>query len=287
MEQTEQTEKAPSRNATYLPSKAQMDEIAAKKIIAAEQRRAAGQTEPKKTTKKTAKKTTTTKTGKKRGRPKKEVSELTKRKRKAKEITEPHIYRPQEDVAGLTAAAPNFNNVLVDPNSLMPIQQMSLQELADHINALDSKHITSKHISMVFAVRRIAQGVDIRNVEDMRQRFYKYIALCEATSMKIGNLNAYAAMGVPARTAQRWKAGAEGSTQERRDLLAEVDMICGGFREEQMQDGTIHPIVGIFHQKNFDGLRDVQITQLGLDDPLGEKQTPEQINEKYGFVTED
>ena len=177
--------------------------------------------------------------------------------------------------------------VKLDNAPANPMQNLTLQQMADRINALDPTRKASKYANFVLAVKRIAEGVNRKDVEDMRNRFYNYISLCEATNMKIGNMNAYAAIGIDKVRAYYWAHGMQGSTPERKELIAEIDSVCSGYREQLIADQQINPVTGIFWQKNYDGLRDITEHSFNVGDPLGEKRSAQEISEQYKDIIEE
>lgn len=188
---------------------------------------------------------------------------------------------------------------LADPNiqetrkmiPVLPEEQdyrfMSLEQIADHINQYGEGQTIRKITAFQMAVQNIALGANIKDVNDMRKRFYTYCSLAEACNMRIGNMNAYNAMGINRELAANWKYGRYGSTAERRQLIQEVDAVCSGTREMLAGSQQINPVLAIFWQKNYDGLRDVQDHVVSAGDPLGDRQTPEQIQEKYQDIIEE
>ena len=182
-----------------------------------------------------------------------------------------------EDWAGVSLAPGEYN----------PMQQLTLQQMADKINSIDPNRKASKYANFVLAVKQIAVGVNTKDVEDMRRRFYAYLTLCDACSMKVGNMNAYAAMGIINQYAWQWKSGGFGSTPERKALIEEVDSVCAGYREQLIGDGQINPVTGIFWQKNYDGLRDIQSHEIAPMDPLGEKRSAKEIAEQYKDIIDE
>ena len=178
--------------------------------------------------------------------------------------------------------------VTVDQTPANPMREMTtIAQMADRINGLDPNRRASRYANFVLAVKRISEGSNIKDVNDLRSRFYQYVALCEATNMKIGNMNAYSAMGIALQTAWAWKSGGNGSTPERMELIREVDAVCSGYREQLIADGQVNPITGIFWQKNYDGLRDVQSHEVAPLDPLGEKRSAREIAEQYRDIIDE
>ena len=167
------------------------------------------------------------------------------------------------------------------------IQEMTFDEVAEYINNLGEGQTVRKITAFALAVQNISRGVNIKDVNDMRNRFYLYCALSERVGMRIGNMNAYHAMGISYVQAIDWRKGGAGSTAERRELIAEVDAICSGTREMLAGMQQINPVLAIFWQKNYDGLKDVQDHVVSTGDPLGDKQSREQIQEKYQDIIEE
>lgn len=162
---------------------------------------------------------------------------------------------------------------------------MTMDQIAEHIDKLEGT--IRKINAFTMAVQNIAHGVNIKDVNDMRNRFYTYCALAERCGMRIGNMNAYHSMGISLQMACQWRNNTSGSTEERRQLIQEVDAVCSGNRELLASMQQINPVLSIFWQKNYDGLRDVQDHVIAPKDPLGERQTPEQIQEKYQDIIEE
>lgn len=165
--------------------------------------------------------------------------------------------------------------------------RMTLAEIADYINAIPENRIMSKIAAFQIAVQNIAINADDKDVNSMRKCFYAFCALAEATNMKVGNMTAYAAMGINTTTANNWRKGGVGSTPERRQLIEEVCAVCGATREMLGASGAINPVLTIFWQKNWDGFRDVTEHVAYQGDPLGDKQTPQEIAERYHDIIDE
>ena len=123
--------------------------------------------------------------------------------------------------------------------------------------------------------------LDHRDVEEMKRRFNHYLKVCGEFDMKVGNLNAYYAIGISRQLAAVWVHDTKPQNAERQEFIERVQQICGGYREILMQDGKVNPVTGIFWQKNFDGFRDQQeviTTQVSL---LGDAPDLEKLQKKY------
>lgn len=198
---------------------------------------------------------------------------------------------PTSDKAKRNALA---NPKVLKSKGMMPIlpeeqnyQNMTLDEIAAHINSFGEGRTIAKITAFMMVVQNISVGANIKDTNDLRRRFYTYCALSEACGMRVGNMNAYHAMGISCQTAYFWKSGANGSTPERRKLIEEVDMVCSGSREMLAAMGQINPVLAIFWQKNYDGLRDVQEHSVYQGDPLGEKRSAAEIAEQYSDLPDD
>ena len=117
------------------------------------------------------------------------------------------------------------------------------------------------------------------DVPEMQRRFKNYLEKCAEYDMKVGNQAAYAAIGITKQEVYDW-------TNRRLDDIARtnfvqyVQQICTRYREGLMQDGKVNPVVGIFWQKNYDGLRDQQETVITNNSVTGESDM-KALKQKY------
>lgn len=121
---------------------------------------------------------------------------------------------------------------------------------------------------------------DKNDIPEMERRFARYLQLCAEWDMKVGNMAAYAAIGIDKDIAFTWKNQTV-SNPERANFIKKVQKICALYREGLMEDGKVNPVTGIFWQKNYDGLRDQSEVVLTPNNPLGEAQNVEQLRQKY------
>jgi len=96
--------------------------------------------------------------------------------------------------------------------------------------------------------------IDKTDVDALRARFEHYLDMCAQYDFKVSNLNAYAAMGITRVDASLFSRDAR--HPERAEFIQQVQDYCSGYRECLMSDGKMHPAIGIFWQKNYDGMRD-------------------------------
>ena len=125
------------------------------------------------------------------------------------------------------------------------------------------------------------EPLDINDVEEMERRFARYLELCALWDMKVGNMAAYAAIGIDKSQAFEWVNRVLGNP-ERTNFIKKVQKVCAMYREGLMEDGKVNPVTGIFWQKNYDGMRDQQEVVLTPNtSPLGEQKDAEALKQKY------
>lgn len=126
--------------------------------------------------------------------------------------------------------------------------------------------------------------LDPDDVETMQKRYAFYKEMLVKYGLPRTNLAAYHAIGVTKEQVSRWLSG-QGFTNKRRKAFFErVQAECGVSREMDMAMGNVSVPVGIFWQKNYDGLRDVSETIVHVDDTWNENQSPEELQARYADV---
>lgn len=125
------------------------------------------------------------------------------------------------------------------------------------------------------------EPLDKDDVAEMERRFARYLDLCAEWDMKIGNLAAYAAIGITKDDVYDWTVR-RGTNPARADFVKKVQKVCAMYREGLMEDGKVNPVTGIFWQKNYDGMRDQQEVVLTPNtSPLGDQADAEALKQKY------
>lgn len=125
------------------------------------------------------------------------------------------------------------------------------------------------------------EPLDFNDVEEMERRFNRYLQICAERDMKVSNQGAYLAIGISKDNVYDWTVR-HSTNPERADFVKKVQKICAYYRESLMANNKINPVVGIFWQKNYDGLRDQQEVVLTPNQsPLGEQKDAEQLRQKY------
>ena len=144
----------------------------------------------------------------------------------------------------------------------------------------------ARHINHIMKIMEISQHADVKDIESLKSCFIAYLKLCQEDGFKIGNLAAYAALGLSDATISLWAKDTK--RPEYREFALNVRRICSLAREGMIADQKINPVIGIFWQRNFDGLRNdteqIQSLQEGEDNRL---KSAEEYKKKYGDLPEE
>ena len=114
------------------------------------------------------------------------------------------------------------------------------------------KTYNSLLIQHIMAINEIATHADRNDLNSLKSCFANYLQLCYQDGMPISNLQAYAAMGFNYDDFRNWS---KKDDPERRAFIATVKSTCAMSREGQVASGRLNPVIGIFWQRNYDGLR--------------------------------
>lgn len=135
--------------------------------------------------------------------------------------------------------------------------------------------------NMVQTVLAIRSTVDLDNPATLWNAMDMYINLCANTGCKISNMTMYMACGVERQTIHDWEYGLRRQNNpEYRKFAKMLRMICAAAREQYGLEGQTNPILTIFHQKFYDGLKD-NPPDDAAENPLGEIEDPQKLAEKY------
>lgn len=137
----------------------------------------------------------------------------------------------------------------------------------------------SKYAKLLMEVNSWGE-VDVSSVPALEERMGKYLQFCFDNDLKIGNQMCYLALGISKDDVYNWEHGLCRG-KEHSDFIKKIRKLCSGNRELLLQDGKVNPILGIFWQKNYDGLKDVQDLVLTPNNPLGEIKDAATIQQKY------
>ena len=116
----------------------------------------------------------------------------------------------------------------------------------------EERDYNSRLIEHILQIHEIASHADRSDLLSLRSCFIAYLKLCQKNGFNVSNLSAYAAMGMDNPTFQNFSKKAEPEIKEFCRFIRET---CAMFRENMVSNGKINPVIGIFWQRNFDGLR--------------------------------
>lgn len=144
----------------------------------------------------------------------------------------------------------------------------------------------ARQVEHVLKIAEIASHADRKDVASLRSCFVNYLRLCQMDGFKVGNLAAYAAMGIDSNVAKAWDRGRD---EEHKELIRYVRQVCGLFREGLIADQKINPVIGIFWQRNFDGLRnDTEQQAITQEmDRQSELVSGDDYKRKYGALLDE
>ena len=138
------------------------------------------------------------------------------------------------------------------------------------------------HIEMM-AMR---QGVNKKDVNDLYKRLGVYLKYCSEHNIMPNNMNCYFAIGVARQEIDMWAKGIQG-TPEHKQFALDVKGFFESIHEQAPTEGLMNPISAMFWQKTHDGFIEAQKVEVAHNDPLGDKQSSEQIKEKYDDLLPD
>jgi len=172
---------------------------------------------------------------------------------------------------------------LIDPKTGIVVNNNAAQSLT--IAKMGDERVTAfvqYHMDML----QMRQGVDKKNVPDLYQRFYRYLAYCAEHGIIPNNMNAYFAIGIVRQDISAWKAGTR--TQEHKQFAEDITQFFASIHEQAGGEGIVNPILSIYWSKAHDGMIEASKVEVVNSEPLGEKQSAEEIAKKYeGILPED
>ena len=107
-------------------------------------------------------------------------------------------------------------------------------------------------IRHIMNINAISVKADRNNLDSLKQCFVEYLQLCEQDGFSITNLSAYASLGMDYKGFCHF---AEREDPAIKEFCTAVRKTCAMFRENMVSTNKLNPVIGIFWQRNFDGLR--------------------------------
>lgn len=189
---------------------------------------------------------------------------------KNKPGSKPHVFKDE------------YRN-LVDPKTGIVVTNNATQSQV--IARMGDERVTAfvqYHMDML----KMRQGVDKKNVPDLYDRFFNYLGYCAAHGVIPNNMNAYFAIGISKQEIAAWYAGQR--SPEHKQFAEDIKQFFASIHEQAGGEGIVNPILSIYWSKAHDGMVEASKLEVVNTDPLGEKQSSEQIAQKYaGILPED
>lgn len=151
------------------------------------------------------------------------------------------------------------------------------RDILEHIGDEKASEFVQYHIELF----KMGQGVDTSNVDDLYNRFYRYLEYCVQHGIVPNNMSAYLAIGINRQMIHNWSSGAYGNERQKK-FAEDVQAFFASIHEQGGTDGLMNPIQTIFWQKAYDNLSDQPKDIAITVNPLGEKRSAEDIAKTYG-----
>lgn len=148
----------------------------------------------------------------------------------------------------------------------------------------EEKDYNTRLIEHIMRINEIASMADRTDLTSLKSCFVAYLKLCQEDGFPVQNLSAYASMGF--YNPGMFEYFAKKDDPEIRAFCSLVRSTCGMFRESMISDSKLNPVIGIFWQRNFDGLRNdteqVQALQAQNDEEMSDKSYKEKYKNLIG-----
>ena len=144
----------------------------------------------------------------------------------------------------------------------------------------EAKEFNSKLLTHVMKTWEISTHADKNDVNTLKSCFIAYVQLCQEDGFNISNLAAYSSMGFPSNA--HFEHYCNKDDPERKELREMVKSVCSMFREGLVSANKLNPVIGIFWQRNYDGLRnDTEQVQSALEQDDDYANGSKSYKEKY------
>ena len=177
---------------------------------------------------------------------------------------------------------PNESKQLVDPKTGIVVSNNAAQ--SQIIARMGDERVTAfvqYHMDML----QMRQGVDKKNVPDLYQRFYRYLAYCAEKGIIPNNMNAYFAIGITKQDVSLWNAGQR--SPEHKQFAEDIKQFFASIHEQAGGEGIVNPILSIYWSKSHDGMSDNPRVEVTVTDPLGDRASSAEIAKKYEGILPD
>ena len=171
---------------------------------------------------------------------------------------------------------------VIDPKTGIAINKTNAMSIMGKMGDDRVSDFVQYHIDML----QMRQGVNKKDVSDLYNRFFRYLAYCKEHNIVPNNMNCYFAIGLNRQDIARWRSGELG-TPEQQQFARDLSQLFESIHEQGAIDGMFNPISAIFWQKAHDGMIEASKMEVVQTDPLGEKKSAEKITEQYADILPD
>jgi len=123
--------------------------------------------------------------------------------------------------------------------------------------------------------------VDMTDEKQVAQRTAEYFEICCKYSINPTIAGYSLALGISRIETYRVQAGQRVKNREVTEIVQRAYSTISAYAEEEMMDGKINPVAGIFLMRNNMGYTNNDNPVVTNDDPLGEIRTADSIMSKY------
>lgn len=167
------------------------------------------------------------------------------------------------------------------PEGLVAKEKSALKMSTKVAVTEEGKAYNARLIEHVMRIHEIAAKCDRKDLLSMKSCFVAYLQLCQEDGFSVNNMAAYASMGFYDQN-HFYQFERTGNDPERKAFCAFVRQTCAMFREGMIADSKINPVIGIFWQRNFDGLRnDTEQVQNPQGESFEDTDTGRSYKDKY------
>ena len=143
----------------------------------------------------------------------------------------------------------------------------------------EQRDYNSRLIAHIMQINEIALNADKHDLLSLRSCFIAYLQLCQQNGFNVTNLSAYASMGFDY---DGFKYFSKKDDPEIRAFCRFVRETCAMFRENLVANNKLNPVIGIFWQRNYDGLRnDTEQIQAAIEQEEDYQNGSKAYKEKY------
>ena len=138
----------------------------------------------------------------------------------------------------------------------------------------EDRDFNARLIMHIMQINELAAQADKNDLVSLKSCFLAYLQLCQQNGFCVSNLCAYASMGFDYKTFEYFSRR---DNPEVKAFCRFIKETCAMFRENMVANNKLNPVIGIFWQRNYDGLRNdteqVQAAQEQDDDTFGGSQS--------------